>query len=124
MIMPNDAAKEFSSLCGVIEDWVQTWLRDVIYLKSDWETQLKSSVFELDQLEDWMDLVSDRGRGAFQAPQSDEYNIIAGIMYYLCLHIFQTDFWCPPRSDFMKLVGEIETSMEKLKPRRGKQVWF
>lgn len=116
IITPAQAAEDYKSLCLNVENWVQTTLCDVL----DERRIPLSKGISPEQVEMFFSLISPAGQSAFQTPDSDEYNIIAAIMGFLCREIFDRGFWCPIEDGSLNMLDSIENSMRNLEPRRGK----
>jgi hypothetical protein len=94
--------------------WVQKNLRDAIY-----ERRLFTAASIDNQAGvELLSLISEPGRRAFQVPGSDEYNVIAAIMRFLCREIFDKGFYCDLGG--LSLVGSLQGEIQKLKPPRSK----
>jgi hypothetical protein len=119
VISAENAAAAFKTLCGSVEEWVQTNLRDVL----DNQVKLNSKDFTLDDVATFMDLVSSEGRKyAASIPETDEYNIIAAIMTFLDRKIFAEKFWFPMHGGASDFLDRLEADMYQLEPRRGKSL--
>jgi hypothetical protein len=114
-ITESEAAKEFNSLCMTVEDWVQTKLGDAI----DRRLLQNEATISGPLTRELLSFIPQPGREAFQYPDTDEYNVIAAIMKFLCVEIFDRDFYCPIDPGAMELLTSIERSMRNLEPRRG-----
>ncbi|KAF8862454.1 hypothetical protein BDZ45DRAFT_203481 [Acephala macrosclerotiorum] len=114
IITPAQAAEDYKSLCLNVENWVQTTLCDVL----DKRRIPLSKDISPEQVEMFLGLISPAGWSAFQTPDSDEYNIIAAIMSFLCREIFDRGFWCPMEDGSLNMLDSIENSMRNLEPRR------
>jgi len=118
-ITESEAAKEFNSLCMSVEDWVQTKLGDAIEKRL-----LKNEATISGPLtRKLLSFIPQPGKEAFQYPDTDEYNVIAAIMNFLCIEIFDRDFYCPIEPGAMELLISIERSMRNLEPRRDLITW-
>lgn len=112
-ITEADAAAEFHSLCMIVEEWVQTQLGEAFDNKS-----IKATP-HLPRIRKFLSLIPQPGKEAFKYPDTDEYNVIAAIMKFLCHEIFDKDFYCPIERGAMDFLTSIERSMRNLEPRRG-----
>lgn len=112
VILGPEAGREFASFCGVVEEWVQTNLGDALddraILKVGFNSHSAAAI---------LSLISPPGKIAFQIPSTDEYNVIAAIMQFLCLEIFDKEFYCPMGE--LKLVADLQEILQTLQPRRG-----
>lgn len=120
VISPESAAGAFKTLCGSVEEWVQTNLRDVL----DERINLNSKDFTPEDVETFMELVSFEGRKSVSIPETDEYNIIAAIMRFLYQRIFAEKFWFPMPAGTSDFLDRLEADMCQLEPRRGKSVQY
>jgi hypothetical protein len=113
-ITESEAAAEFKSLGRTIEDWVETNLGDDIHDRSILKQRLQVS-----HIRRFLTCVSLPGQEASRCPDTDVYNVIAAIMKFLCIEIFDKDFYCPVEEGAMDFLNSILMSMKKLEPRRG-----
>jgi hypothetical protein len=119
-ITESEAAVEFHSLCGSVEEWVQTKLGDALE-----DMTLSKERGPLGQpAKVLLSLISQPGREAFRCPETDEYNIIAVVMRFICNRILDKDFYCPIEKGGMEFLNTIEKSMRNLEPRRGESFLF
>jgi hypothetical protein len=114
-ITESEAAAEFKSLCRMIEDWVETNLGDEIHARSIF----KQRSLEASHIRRFLKLISLPGKEASRCPDTDVYNVIAAIMKFLCIEIFDKDFYCPVEQGAMDYLNSILMSMRNLEPRRG-----
>jgi hypothetical protein len=87
-ITESEAAAEFRSLGRTIEDWVETNLGDDIHDRSITKQRIQAS-----NIGRFLMLVSSPGQEASLCPDTDVYNVIAAIMKFLCIEIFDKDFY-------------------------------
>lgn len=113
-ITESEATAEFNSLCMMVEDWVQSKLGDAIEQKFAEKAALPNSMTRR-----LLSLIPQPGKDAFRYPDTDEYNVIAVIMRFLCIEIFDKDFYCQIDPGAVELLTSIERSMRNLEPRRG-----
>jgi hypothetical protein len=115
----TEATADFISLCASVEAWVDSKLGesldDKIVIKG--KVPLKSSRMLLS-------LIPYPGNKAFKYPQTDEYNVTAAILKFLCNMIFSKDFYCPIGTLETEFLLSIERSMRSLEPRRGQFTCF
>jgi hypothetical protein len=114
-ITESEAAAEFNLLYRMIEDWVETNLEDEIHARSI----IKRRRFQASRIRRFLKLVSLPGEEASRCPDTDVYNVIAAIMTFLCIEIFDKDFYCPVEEGAMDTLNSILMSMRNLEPRRG-----
>ncbi len=114
-ITETEAKTEFTSLCGAIEEWVDTNLGDAIQDMA----MLKEKV-ALEPAKALLNLIPYSGREAFKYIDTDEHNIAAAIMQFLCENIFEREFYCPIASGAIDFLVSIERSMRNSNPARSK----
>lgn len=114
-ITESEAAAEFKLLCKMIEDWVETNLGDDIHARSIF----KQRGLQASRIRRFLALISLPGEEASRCPDTDVYNVIAAIMKFLCIEIFDKEFYCPIEEGAMDFLNSILTSMRSLEPRRG-----
>ena len=114
-ITESEAGAEFNSLCMVVENWVQTKLGEALE-KS--KARMKPKL-PAERIRTLLSFIPQPGKEAFHHPDTDEYNIIAMIIRFLCLEIFETDFYCPVEKGALGFLAGLEQSMRELEPRRG-----
>lgn len=113
-ITETEAAAEYKTLYDMVENWVQSTLGDAIeqkFAEKSHPTNTKTKEF--------LTFIPQPGKEAFRYPDTDEYNIIAAIMRFLCIEIFEKDFYCPIGRGWMDFVISTEKSMRNLNPPRG-----
>jgi hypothetical protein len=114
-----EGTADFISLCASVEAWVDSRLResldDMVVTKG--KVPLKASQVLLS-------LIPYPGEKAFEYPQTDEYNITAAILKFLCDTIFLKNFYCPIGALETKCLLSVERSMRSLEPRRGQFTCF
>jgi hypothetical protein len=113
-ITESEAAAEFRSLGRTIEDWVETNLGDDLHDRSILKQRIHAS-----HIRRFLMCVSSPGQEASRCPDTDVYNVIAAIMKFLCIEIFDKDFYCPVEGGAMEFLSSILMSMRNLEPRRG-----
>ncbi|PMD20145.1 hypothetical protein NA56DRAFT_602060 [Hyaloscypha hepaticicola] len=118
-ITESEAAAEFKSLFRMIEDWVETNLEDEIHARSI----LKQRGLQPSRIRRFLTLVSLPGQEASSCPETDVYNVIAVILKFLCIEIFDKDFYCPVEEGAMGFLNSILMSMRNLEPRRDLSTW-
>ena len=116
-ITGTDASTEFSCLCEVIEEWLQSNLSDDICDRALFKE--KGSLGQ--PAKNFLNLISLPGKEAYLIPDSDEYNVLAGIMRFLYDEIFNTPFYCPLPGGQLDFVKNLEKSLANVEPRRGKK---
>ncbi len=114
-ITETEAKSEFTSLCGVIEEWVDTNLGDAIQDKAMVEEKVA-----LEPAKALLSLIPPSGREAFKYFDTDEHNIAAAIMQFLCENIFEREFYCPITPGAIDFLVGIERSMRNSNPTRSK----
>lgn len=115
-ISPEDAAGRFRTLCGSVEDWVQTNLCDVL----DRRVLLYTKDFTAKDVRKFMTLVSAEGRKSAIIEDTDEQTIIAAIIRFLYDRVFALKFWFP-LFGAASLLNALEEDMSRLEPRRGRR---
>jgi len=66
-----------------------------------------------------LSLIPHPGKEAFKYPETDEYNITAAILRFLCGEIFNKEFYCHiGNREIESFMVSVETSMRNLEPRR------
>ncbi len=113
-ITSSDAANEFHSLCVTVEDWVQSKLGNAIGLRL-----AERSISANNRTKLLLNIILKSGRDAFNYPDTDECNVYAAVMRFLCIKIFDEDFYCPISPGAMEFLTSIEKSMRNLDPPRG-----
>lgn len=113
-ITESEAAEEFTSLLRTIEDWVETNLGDDIHDRSMLKQRLHAS-----NARRFLTCVSLPGQEASRFPDTDVYNVIAAIMKFLCVEVFDKGFYCPIEKGGMEFLNSILKSMKNLEPKRG-----
>ncbi|OBT67816.1 hypothetical protein VE03_02423 [Pseudogymnoascus sp. 23342-1-I1] len=110
----TEAAAEFDTLCGSIEMLVVrkvgTALDEKALLKHDRYSPVTAKIL--------MDLIPAPGIEAFKYTETDEYNVTAAIIRFLCNNIFDLDFYLPLGAQEREFMGSIERSMRNLEPGR------
>ncbi|KAF4626039.1 hypothetical protein G7Y89_g12119 [Cudoniella acicularis] len=120
----TEAADDFKSLCGAVEELIGTKLGESL----DEKLLMKEKSLKLEPSEMLLNLIPFPGRDAFKFPETDEHNITAAVMRFLCREIFNREFYCfigekehePLLSDFMR---SVDKSMKNLEPRRDKMAY-
>ena len=110
----SEATAEFNSLCMMVEDWVQSKLGDAIEQKF-----AEKAILSNPMTRKFLSFIPQPGKDAFRYPDTDEYNVIAAIMRFLCIEIFDKDFYCPIEEGAIEFLTSIERNMRNLEPRRG-----
>jgi len=113
-ITSADAADEFNSFCGSVEDWVQRKLGDAIGVRV-----AERSIHANQSTKQLLSFILQSGKDAFNYPDTDECNVYAAVMRFLCVKIFDQDFYCPVGRGQMEFLSSIEKSMRNLDPPRG-----
>ncbi|KAG0646475.1 hypothetical protein D0Z07_7533 [Hyphodiscus hymeniophilus] len=113
-ITESEATAEFNSLCLSVEAWVETKLGDAIE-----DRAALSPVLLIPAMRKFLTWITAPGQDAFEYPDTDEFNIIAAIMLFLKMEVFDKDFYCPMGNGERSFLTSIETGMKKLEPRRG-----
>jgi hypothetical protein len=116
-ITETEAKSEFILLCGTIEEWVDTNLGDAIQDRA----MLKEKV-QLGAAKRLLNMIPYSGREAFKYFDTDERNIAAVIMRYLCVQIFDREFYGPISPEETEYLRSIKRSMRHLNPPRSEQV--
>lgn len=111
----TEAAADFNTLCGSIEELVDRKLGEA--LEDRILTKEKSVPSEPSTM--LLSLIPYPGKEAFKYPETDEYNITAAVLQFLCNEIFNKEFYCPIGEREIEFVVSIEKSMRNLEPRRG-----
>jgi hypothetical protein len=114
-ITESEAQTEFISLCECVNEWIQTKLGDALYEKCI----LTEKGIPRDPAKNLLGMVSQPGREAFGYPETDEYNVIAAVMRFLCTEIFDREFYVPIENGATDFLMGIEKAMRILEPRRG-----
>ncbi|RFU34293.1 hypothetical protein B7463_g2071, partial [Scytalidium lignicola] len=113
-ITESEAVSEYNSLCGMVQQWVDTNVGDALY-----ERQMhREKLYLLHSAKDLLDLVSKPGKEAFVYLDTDEYNIVSAIMKFLCTEIFDRPFYCPIEDGAVKILSSVEKAMRNMEPRR------
>ena len=99
----TEAAEDFNTLCGSIEEWVDTKLGDALEEKTPTKARLHYTSAKM-----FLSLIPNRGREAFKYPETDMYNITAAILRFLCNEIFniRRKLWAV-RSELVPLELEV-----------------
>ncbi len=121
-ITESEAAADFKLLCRMIEDWVETNVGDSLGDEIHARSIIKQRGLQASRIRRFLMLVSLPGEEASKCPDTDVYNVIAAIMKFLCIEIFDKDFYCPVEEGAMEYLNSILTSMRTLEPRRGELV--
>jgi hypothetical protein len=116
-ITESEAAAEFSLLGRMIEDWVETNLGDEIHARSIIEQ--RGPGLQASRIKRFLMLVSLPGKEASRCHDTDMYNVVAAIMKFLCIEIFDKDFYCPAEQGAMEFLNSLLMSMRHLEPKRG-----
>jgi len=116
-ITESEATSEFRALSRTIEDWVETNLGDAIHDRSTVKHRLQATPARR-----FLACVSVPGQEASRYPDTDVYIVMAAIMEFLCVDIFNKDFYCPIEEGAMDFLNSILTSMRNLQPRRGESL--
>jgi hypothetical protein len=111
----SEAAAEFKSLCGSVENWVQTTLGDAI---DDRKLEKQREILK-EPAADFLGLLSRAAHEAFGVVDTDVYLVIAAVMKFLCNTIFDQEWYCPVGKGRMEFLTQLWKSMAKLQPRRG-----
>jgi len=114
-ITESQATAEFSSLCKSVEEWVQTNLSDPLYEKH----LIKEKVTLGVPAKEFISILSRSSIEAFRCQDTDDYNVVSGIMKFLCRGIFEPDFYCPVDRGAIEFLKSLEKSIANLEPRRG-----
>jgi len=117
-ITESQATAEFSSLCKSVEEWVQTNLSDPLYEQH----LIKEKVSLGAPAKEFISILSRSSIEAFRCQETDDYNVVSGIMKFLCRGIFEPDFYCPVESGAMEFLKSLGKSIANLEPRRGKSI--
>uniref|UniRef100_A0A093V5W0 Uncharacterized protein n=1 Tax=Talaromyces marneffei PM1 TaxID=1077442 RepID=A0A093V5W0_TALMA len=107
----TEAARDFKTLLTTVEQWVDTKVS--VSASRSW-----SSVVDQKGATTLLDLVTTQGRSAFLYPGTDEFNIIAVIMRFLCDEFFSTNFFGPLSGASKSFLSRIEHNMSQLDPPR------
>lgn len=114
----SEALTDFNHLWGSVEEWVVTNLGDAIEAiqlgtaKPSYSAGARRLLL----------LVPAPGREAYAYENTDEHNVMATIMRFLCDQAFDRDFYCNIEEGGSNFLKTIETSMRNLEPRRG-MIW-
>jgi hypothetical protein len=111
----TEAAGDFNTLCGSIEEWVDRKLGEAL----DGRILTKEKSVLSEPLTMLLSLIPYPGKEAFKYPETDEYNITAAILRFLCNEIFNREFYCPIGDREIEFMVSVEKSMRNLEPRRG-----
>lgn len=111
----SEAATEFKSLCGSVENWVQTTLGDAI---DDRKLEKQREIFK-EPATDFLGLLGRAAQDTFGVVDTDVYLVIAAVMKFLCNTIFDQEWYCPVGKGRMEFLTQLWKSMAKLQPRRG-----
>jgi hypothetical protein len=111
----TEAAAEFNTLCGSVEMLVDRKVGVALEEKA----LPKEGRCRLDPARMLIHLIPIPGREAFKYPETDEYNVTAAIIRFLCENIFDLDFYCPLGEQEREFMTSVEKSMRNLEPRRG-----
>ncbi|KAF4636896.1 hypothetical protein G7Y89_g1185 [Cudoniella acicularis] len=117
-ITESEAATEFKSLYASVEEWVETKLGDDIM-----EAMIKKVRPSAKPARNFINFTTHAGQEATGCSGTDEYNVITMIMNFLCVEIFDKDFYCPIEDGGMEFLTSILTSMRNLEPRRDMATW-
>jgi GAF domain-containing protein len=110
----TEAAEDFYTLCGSIEEWVDSKFGEAL----DGRILTKEKVLS-EPLTKLLSLIPHPGKEAFKYPGTDEYNITAAILQFLCNEIFNKEFYCPIGDREIEFMVSVEKSMRNIEPRRG-----
>lgn len=116
-ITASEVADEFNSLCGAVEDWVQTKLEDGIVARVAQRAIRANEGTKL-----LLSFIPKCGKEAFNYPETDECNLYAAVMRFLCNRIFDEAFYCPLGKGEIEFLKIIESSMRNLEPQRGSYI--
>ena len=114
-ITESEATADFNSLCMIVEEWVQTRLGEAL----DKRLAKEKATIPAITAKRFLSLIPQPGKEAFKYPDTDEYNVIAAIIRFLCIEIFDRDFYCPIDPGALEFLNSVERSMRNLEPRRG-----
>lgn len=111
----SEAAPAFKTLCDSVENWVDRELSDFISEKAAYK--MMSGLYA----KRFIKYIVLPGRQCSELPETDEYNIIAAIMRYLYVKVFDRDFYCAEDGD-VQFFDSLQASMQSLTPRRGRSL--
>lgn len=109
-----EAAAEFKSLCGSVENWVQTTLGDAI---DDRQLEKQREVLEV-PAKDFLELIGRPARESFGVIDTDVYQVIGAVMKFLGNHIFDQEWYCQVGKGRTEFLSQLWKSVAKLQPRR------
>ncbi|KAH8804542.1 hypothetical protein F5884DRAFT_417434 [Xylogone sp. PMI_703] len=112
-ITESEASSEYNSLCGMVQQWVETNVGDALY-----ERDMHREKIYPHAAKELLDLISKPGKQAFVYLDTDEYNIVSAIMKFLCVEIFDRPFFCPIEDGAVKILSSVEKAMRNMEPRR------
>jgi hypothetical protein len=114
-ITGSEAAAEFTSLYGSVEEWVERNLGDALY-----DRRLENEKVTIGtSAKEFLRLITLPGQEAFRVANTDVYNVVAAIMRFISSNIFDHDFYCPIEQGHMEFFKSLQKSTANLQPRRG-----
>jgi len=104
----TEATEDFNTLCGSIEEWVDRKLGKSL------DDRILPQTVCLTPSQRLLALIPHPGKEAFRYPGTDEYNITAAILRFLCDEIFDKEFYCPIADVKSSFMESVEQSMRNL----------
>ena len=114
-ITQNDALREYIAICHSVKSWIGLRLDNALNTGS-----INLAKMHPDSARKLIGLLTQNGRGGTVYPDTDEHNIIAIVMEFLRVKIFETDLYGAVERQDLKSIYQIQKNMKNLTPRRGK----
>lgn len=117
-ITQSDALADYIAICHSVKSWIGTRLNSALDAGRIIGTKL-----HLPLARKLISLMTDSGINGTVYLETDEHNIIAIVMQFLRIEIFEKEFYGAVDDGHMDFLFHIEKNMRNLNPRRGKVIF-
>ncbi|KAF7553014.1 hypothetical protein G7046_g7226 [Stylonectria norvegica] len=114
-VTESEARDAYKNLCGNVQRWVENRLKGIL---DDLDFGRLQSRPVPSQAARFIALIREPAKRCVSVDQSDEYHVMAAIMYYLWLALFSKSFYCPlddtANDGTLMWIDELESTMSRL----------
>lgn len=114
-VTQNDALRKYIAICHSVKSWIGLRLYNGLNTGS-----INLAKIHPDLARKLIDLLTQNGRKGTVYLDTDEHNIIAVVMEFLRVKIFETGLYGAVERQELKSIYQIQKNMKNLTPRQGK----